>query len=344
MRPSGTPVRAASASADKPEAQRLFEHVAQLVLKQRQCGENSRLAGTLRPVAPDAKFILAFVAQPAASPHMDSPAEILDIFTRTRGAAQRALLLRSGHYCQSSHRFNAPGYCQRMDAVSAWPSCSSKVRALGLRFDTDARPDGGLVIGRRSPGGQGPATSSPPKTTRSMLRRGFTLAPGEPVLVVEDVVTWGGRVVKCLDIIRRAGGAGGHPYSRGRSAGSAQFDVPAVSLLSVRLFRPYPADAATAGAGENPGCEASSDRPTALLRDADHNRAWPTAVENHEEIALAARPGFSRAVFTVGHGDAVDLEDDRVHPGALAMGRIIGHPVTTSPRYRGCQGGGRSRA
>ena len=74
------------------------------------------------------------------------------------------------------------------------------------------------------------------------LRRGFTLAPGECVLVVEDVVTRGGRVLECLDIIRKAGGVpAGIAMLVDRSAGVAKFDVPVFSLLEIS-FPTYPAD------------------------------------------------------------------------------------------------------
>jgi len=64
----------------------------------------------------------------------------------------------------------------------------------------------------------------------------------EPVLVVEDVVTRGGRVVECIEIVRRAGGAvAGVAMLVDRSAGSAHFDVPSVSLLELS-FPTYPAD------------------------------------------------------------------------------------------------------
>jgi orotate phosphoribosyltransferase len=75
------------------------------------------------------------------------------------------------------------------------------------------------------------------------MRRGFTLEPGERVLVVEDVITRGGRVVECLDIVRKAGGvAAGVAMLVDRSAGTARFDVPSVSLLELS-FPTYPADA-----------------------------------------------------------------------------------------------------
>ena len=76
-----------------------------------------------------------------------------------------------------------------------------------------------------------------------VLRRGFTMAPGEGVLVVEDVVTRGGRVVECLDIIRKAGGkAAGIAMLVDRSAGTTKFEVPALSLLELS-FPTYAADA-----------------------------------------------------------------------------------------------------
>lgn len=75
-----------------------------------------------------------------------------------------------------------------------------------------------------------------------VMRRGFTLAPGERVLVVEDVVTRGGRVNECLEIVRNAGGTvAGVAMLVDRSAGSVRFDAPFVSLLELS-FPTYPAD------------------------------------------------------------------------------------------------------
>jgi orotate phosphoribosyltransferase len=75
-----------------------------------------------------------------------------------------------------------------------------------------------------------------------VLRRGFKFAPNEPVLIVEDVVTRGGRVVECLEIVRKAGGL---PVAVAmlvdRSAGVVRFDVPAISLLELS-FPTYAAD------------------------------------------------------------------------------------------------------
>jgi len=75
-----------------------------------------------------------------------------------------------------------------------------------------------------------------------VMRRGFTLAAGERVLIAEDVVTRGGRVNECVEIVRKAGGTvAGVAMLVDRSASSVRFDVPAVSLLELS-FPTYPAD------------------------------------------------------------------------------------------------------
>lgn len=80
------------------------------------------------------------------------------------------------------------------------------------------------------------------ESDKLVLRRGFKFSPGEPVLIVEDVITRGGRVQECLDIIRKGGGqAVALAVLVDRSGGKAQFEVPKVSLLEMS-FPTYPAD------------------------------------------------------------------------------------------------------
>jgi orotate phosphoribosyltransferase len=75
-----------------------------------------------------------------------------------------------------------------------------------------------------------------------VLRRGFTFKPGEKVLVVEDVITRGGRVQECLDIVKKMGGTTvAVAVLVDRSAGQAKFDVPTYSLLEMS-YPTYPAD------------------------------------------------------------------------------------------------------
>lgn len=174
----------------------------------------------------------------------DRQKEILEIFTRTRALLEGHFVLRSGLH--SGHYFQCAQVCQRMDAVERLAELLlAKVRAAGLNFETVLAPAmGGLVIGQEvARQAKARYIFAEKENNALVLRRGFTLRPGETVLIVEDVVTRGGRVLECLDLLRAAGGlAAGIAMLVDRSAGGARFEVPAVSLLELS-FPTYPGDA-----------------------------------------------------------------------------------------------------
>jgi orotate phosphoribosyltransferase len=86
-------------------------------------------------------------------------------------------------------------------------------RALGVRAIFAERQDGSL-----------------------MLRRGFTLAPSDRVLVVEDVLTTGGSTRETMQVATAAGGQViGAAAIVNRSGTVPQFDVPFFALLEVAL-------------------------------------------------------------------------------------------------------------
>jgi orotate phosphoribosyltransferase len=173
-----------------------------------------------------------------------SQQEILEIFTRTRALLQGHFVLRSGLH--SGHYFQCAQVCQRMDAVERLAELLlAKTRAAGRQFTTVLAPAmGGLVIGQEvARQAKARYLFAEKENNALVLRRGFAFAPGEKVLVVEDVVTRGGRVVECLDILRQANAtAVGIAMLVDRSAGSAHFAVPKISLLELS-FPTYPADA-----------------------------------------------------------------------------------------------------
>jgi len=167
--------------------------------------------------------------------------EILDIFIRTRALQEGHFVLRSGLH--SGHYFQCAQVCQRLDAVERLAQLL--LARLGPHpFTTVLAPAmGGLVIGQElARQARARYIFAEKENNVLVLRRGFVMTPGERVLVVEDVVTRGGRVLECLEIIRKAGGL---PVAIAmlvdRSAGAARFDVPAVSLLELS-FPTYPAD------------------------------------------------------------------------------------------------------
>ncbi len=173
-----------------------------------------------------------------------SQQEILDIFTRTRALLRGHFVLRSGLH--SGHYFQCAQVCQDMGAVERLAELLvQKVQASGVKFTTVLAPAmGGLVIGQEvARRAKARYIFAEKENNLLVMRRGFTIAPNEPILIVEDVVTRGGRVIECIDIIRQAGG---NPVAVAmlvdRSAGTTRFDIPAVSLLELS-FPTYQPDA-----------------------------------------------------------------------------------------------------
>jgi orotate phosphoribosyltransferase len=190
-------------------------------------------------------FDFVFSARfPSVAAMEASQTEILEIFTRTRALLRGHFVLRSGLH--SGHYFQCAQVCQHMDAVQRLGELLvEKLRREGFAFSTVLAPAmGGLVIGQEVARRAGARYIFAEKENNMLvLRRGFTFAPGERVLIVEDVVTRGGRVQECLAIVRAAGAEPvGVAMLVDRSAGSTRFDVPAVSLLELS-FPTYPADA-----------------------------------------------------------------------------------------------------
>jgi orotate phosphoribosyltransferase len=75
------------------------------------------------------------------------------------------------------------------------------------------------------------------------LRRGFTLEPGEKVLVIEDVWTTGGSTMDAIQVIEEAGGrviAVGALVDR--SGGKIEFPVESQSLLGLNIPSYTPED------------------------------------------------------------------------------------------------------
>ena len=68
------------------------------------------------------------------------------------------------------------------------------------------------------------------------IRRGFTIKPGQKVLVVEDVVTTGGSVKEVMDVVIAAGGVvAGVAVLVDRSNGSVSFGVKQEAVLSMDI-------------------------------------------------------------------------------------------------------------
>ncbi|MCX7614752.1 MAG: orotate phosphoribosyltransferase [Clostridiales bacterium] len=68
------------------------------------------------------------------------------------------------------------------------------------------------------------------------LRRGFSIKPGQRILVVEDVVTTGGSVREVLELVKEAGGEiVGVGSIVDRTGGEIDFGVPYRSVISMKV-------------------------------------------------------------------------------------------------------------
>jgi orotate phosphoribosyltransferase len=167
--------------------------------------------------------------------------EILDLCLESGALLEGHFLLRSGLH---SNRFFQAALVLQYPRL-AEPLCAAlaaKVRDLGA--ETVISPAvGGLIVGQevaRALGGR--AIFADKEEGNLVLKRGFALRPGEPVIVAEDVVTRGGRVQQTIDLVRALGAIPVAALSLvDRSMGEARFDIPFHPLLRLELAT-YPPD------------------------------------------------------------------------------------------------------
>ena len=171
-----------------------------------------------------------------------SAAEVLSIFRATGALLEGHFVLRSGLH--SGHFFQCARVCEHLDRVSRLAELL-RAELPPLTATTIVAPAmGGLVIGQEVARQLGLRFLFAEKAAdRLVLRRGFTFSPGERVLIVEDVITKGGRVQETIDLVRAHGAT---PEAVAvlvdRSQGSVDFGVPLVALLPLS-FPTYTADA-----------------------------------------------------------------------------------------------------
>lgn len=113
---------------------------------------------------------------------------------------------------------------------------AEKVRGLGVA--TVVSPAmGGLVIGQEVARQLGVRFIFVEKEEGKLaLRRGFKISPGEKILIVEDVITKGGRVQETINIVRAyCGVVAGVAMVVDRSNGTTSLGVPLFSLIALHV-------------------------------------------------------------------------------------------------------------
>lgn len=166
--------------------------------------------------------------------------EALQLFRQTGALLEGHFLLRSGLH--SRQFFQCALALQQMPIVEKFGAAlAEKVRSLGA-VTVVAPAMGGLVIGQEVARQLGLRFIFVEKEDgKLVLRRGFKIGPGEKCLIVEDVVTKGGRAQETIDIVKaNSGEVAGVAMLVDRSDGAVNLGTPTVSLirLHVETFAP----------------------------------------------------------------------------------------------------------
>jgi orotate phosphoribosyltransferase len=166
--------------------------------------------------------------------------------------------LREGHFILASGRHSSlylekfqvlqhPADTERLCAgIASW------ARSLGI--DSVAGPTtGGIILAHeiaRQLGARAMYAERREGAPGREFRRGFALAPGERVLVVDDIMTTGGSVQETIEAVRSTGGTvAGAAVLVDRSGGATQLDVPVHALWQLDIRSYAPAECPLCGKG-----------------------------------------------------------------------------------------------
>lgn len=167
--------------------------------------------------------------------------EILQVFRDTGALLEGHFILRSGLH--SRQYFQCALALQFMPTVEKLGAAlAAKVRPLNA-VTVVSPAMGGLVLGQEVARQLGVRFIFVEKEDGQLvLRRGFKITRGEKILVVEDVVTKGGRVQETIDIVRSHDGQlVGVAIAVDRSGGGVKFEAPTFNLLALNV-QTFPSD------------------------------------------------------------------------------------------------------
>lgn len=152
--------------------------------------------------------------------------------------------LRDGHFVLASGK-HSPRYLEKFQVLQ-WPRQTERLCAAiadavsGLHPDTVAGPTtGGIILAHevaRQLGVRAVYAERDEAGPGRVFRRGFQLAPGEHVVVVDDIMTTGGSVQETIDAVRAAGGeVVAAAVLVDRSGGGARLGVPLHALWTLEI-------------------------------------------------------------------------------------------------------------
>lgn len=174
-------------------------------------------------------------------------------------------VLLSGHFLLTSGRHAA--YYMQCARILQYPEIAGKLceQLAGYfateKIDVVAGPAmGAIIIAYEAARALGVKSVFAERENGVMsLRRGFSVKPGDRVLVVEDVVTTGGSVKEVVALMRELGadvvGAG---VFVDRSNGKADLGVPLKALVSLEIESFDPANCPLCAEGKQPAVKPGS--------------------------------------------------------------------------------------
>jgi orotate phosphoribosyltransferase len=213
-----------------------------------------------------------------------------------------------------------------MDAVERLAELLlAKVRARA-GFSTVLAPAmGGLVIGQEvARQAKARYIFCEKENNVLVMRRGFTLAPGEPSSSSRTSSPAAAASTSALEIVRKAGGAvAGVAMLVDRSAATVRFDAPSVSLLELS-FPTYPADRCPrtwpGSRLRSPGAEPGGREPQRFVTT---TVLLVALVVDQEQVAARVQERLrGRDVLDRG---PVDLDDHRPEGKVLRIVRLLVH-------------------
>lgn len=159
--------------------------------------------------------------------------QVMDIYKKTGALLTGHFLLSSGlhseQYLQSALVLQQPDLAAMLCAALAKRFKDSKIEVV------IAPALGGVFVSHETARALGVRALFAERVNGELtLRRGFTIKPGERVLVVEDVITTGKSTKETIEVVKKAGGA---VIAAGslvdRSGGKADLGVPYQSLVTL---------------------------------------------------------------------------------------------------------------
>lgn len=172
-------------------------------------------------------------------------AEVIEIFKQCGAILEGHFILSSGlrspMFLQKARVFMYPDKAEKLCRALA-----EKIRAAGYAGVSKivSPAVGGIIPGYETARALGlPAIYTERVDGQFELRRGFELARGEKVIVVEDIVSTGLSVRECIEAVQKLGAdVVAAACLIDRSAGEADVGVPLVALAQYKVPA-YPADA-----------------------------------------------------------------------------------------------------